>query len=322
MDRSILTQNFQREPKIFNNTPVLIIIGGATATGKSGLAIELADRVNSIILSADSRQVYREFTIGTAKPTQQEQNRIPHYLIDICDPTETLTVADYQMRAKEILAAYGTRLRDRGGVQFLVGGTGLYIKAIARGMKIPRVAPQPELRSQLEQLGQRTLYEMLQQVDTIAASRIHANDQVRTLRALEVFYVTGRPISAQQGEDPPKFPILYLALHSDRLEHRIAKRTGQMLEMGFVEEVKTLCEKYDEALPLLNTLGYAEMRQYLRGEISLSEAERLTVLHTRQFAKRQRTWFRAVSEIEWFDSDAEDLVDRTWARIQEFCGAI
>lgn len=314
MDRSILTQNFQNEPKIFNNTPVLIIIGGATATGKSGLAIELADRMNSIILSADSRQVYREFTIGTAKPTLQERNRVPHFLIDICDPTETLTVADYQMRVQEIL--------DWGGVQFLVGGTGLYIKAIARGMKIPRVAPQPELRSQLEQLGQKTLYEMLRQVDAIAASRIHANDQVRTLRALEVFYVTGRPISEQQGEEPPNFPILYLALDSDRLEQRIAKRTGQMIEMGFVEEVKTLCEKYGEQLPLLNTLGYAEMRQYLRGEISLSEAERLTVLHTRQFAKRQRTWFQAVSEIEWFDSDPVDLVDRVWVRIQEFYKAI
>ncbi|MBE9013097.1 tRNA (adenosine(37)-N6)-dimethylallyltransferase MiaA [Pseudanabaenaceae cyanobacterium LEGE 13415] len=311
MDRSILTQNFQNEPKIFINTPVLIIIGGATATGKSGLAIELAERFDSIILSADSRQVYREFTIGTAKPTRQERDRIPHYLIDICDPTETLTVADYQMRAQAILS--------RGKIQFLVGGTGLYIKAIARGMKIPRVAPQPELRSQLQQLGQKTLYEMLQQVDTIAANRIHANDQVRTLRALEVFYVTGRPISEQQGEDPPKFPILYLALNSDRLEQRIAKRTGQMLEMGFVEEVKTLCEKYGEQLPLLNTLGYAEMRQYLRGEISLSEAERLTVLHTRQFAKRQRTWFRGVSEIEWFDSDAVDLVDRVGSRIQQFC---
>ncbi len=310
MDRSILTQNFQDEPKILNNTPVLIIIGGATATGKSGLAIVLAERLKSIILSADSRQVYRDFTIGTAKPTQQEQNRVPHYLIDICDPTETLTVADYQMRAREVL--------DRGGIQFLVGGTGLYIKAIARGMKIPRVAPQAELRSQLAQLGQKTLYEMLQQVDAIAASRIHFNDQVRTLRALEVFYATGRPISEQQGEEPPNFPILQIALDSDRLEQRIAQRTGQMIETGFVTEVKTLCEKYGEDLPLLNTLGYAEMRQFLRGEISLKEVERLTVLHTRQFAKRQRTWFRADQSIEWFDSDAGDLVDRVWSRIEQF----
>ncbi|MER3433568.1 MAG: tRNA (adenosine(37)-N6)-dimethylallyltransferase MiaA [Leptolyngbya sp. ERB_1_1] len=310
MDRSILTQNFQVEPKILNNTPVLIIIGGATATGKSGLAIELAERLTSIILSADSRQVYREFTIGTAKPTRQEQDRVPHYLIDICEPTETLTLADYQMQAKRII--------DRGGIQFLVGGTGLYLKAIARGMKIPRVAPQEELRSQLEQLGQKTLHEMLQQVDAIAAGRIHPNDQVRTLRALEVFYVTGRPISEQQGEEPPTFPILQIALDSDRLEQRIAKRTAQMIEMGFVAEVETLYKKYGE-LPLLNTLGYAEMRQYLRGEISLSEAGRLTVLHTRQFAKRQRTWFRADRAIEWFDSDAGDLVDQVWKRIEEFC---
>jgi tRNA dimethylallyltransferase len=207
---------------------------------------------------------------------------------------------------------------DRGGIQFLVGGTGLYIKAIARGMKIPRVAPQMELRSQLENLGQKALYEMLRQVDTIATERIHPNDRLRTLRALEVFYVTGRPISAQQGEDPPTFPILQIGLDSDQLEQRIAKRTGQMTEMGFVSEVKTLCEKYGESLPLLNTLGYAEMRQYLRGEISLSEAERLTVLHTRQFAKRQRTWFRSIPEIEWFDADAVDLVDRVWQRVEQF----
>ena len=310
MDRSILAQNLTDDRTILNNTPVLIIIAGATATGKSGLAIELAERLESIILSADSRQVYREFTIGTAKPTAQERNRVPHYLIDSCEPTETLTVADYQMQARKIL--------DRGGVQFLVGGTGLYLKAIARGMKIPRVAPQGELRSQLATLGQKTLYAMLQQVDTIAADRIHANDQVRTLRALEVFYVTGRPISEQQGEDPPTFPMLHIGLDSDQLEQRISRRTGQMLELGFVSEVTALCEKYGEGLPLLNTLGYAEMRQYLRGEISLIEAERLTVLHTRQFAKRQRTWFRSVSELKWFDAEAGDLVDRVWQHVEQF----
>lgn len=314
MDRSILAQKSKNDQKRLDNTPVLIIIAGATATGKSGLAVEVAKRLDSIVLSADSRQVYREFTIGTAKPTQQEQNQIPHFLIDICDPTETLTVADYQAQARKII--------DRGGIQFLVGGTGLYIKAIARGMKIPRVAPQPELRSQLELLGQKTLYEMLKQVDAPATERIHANDQLRTLRALEVFYVTGRTISEQQGENPPSYPILQIGLDSDQLEERIAKRAGQMIELGLVEEVEMLCRKYGEDLPLLNTLGYAEIRQYLRGEISLKEAERLTVLHTRQFAKRQRTWFRAVPEVEWFDSDAADFVDRVWARIEEFGAAL
>lgn len=308
MDRSILTENFKDDRT--SNTPVLIIIAGATATGKSGLAIDLAQRLNSGILSADSRQVYREFTIGTAKPTQQEQNLVPHYLIDICDPTETLTVAQYQEQARAIL--------DRGGIWFLVGGTGLYIKAIARGMKIPRVAPQAELRSQLQQFGQQQLYAMLQQVDPVAADRIHANDQVRTLRALEVFYVTGRPISEQQGEDPPAYPILQIGLESDQLEQRIAKRTRHMIELGFVAETKMLCEKYGEDLPLLDTLGYREMRQYLRGELSIDQAERHTILHTRQFAKRQRTWFRADSTIQWFDADSLDLVDRTWQRITQF----
>lgn len=319
MDRSILTYKSQNDQKRLSNTPVLIIIAGATASGKSGLAIELAKRSQSIILSADSRQVYREFTIGTAKPTQRELNQVPHFLIDICEPTETLTVADYQERANGLIERVES---GEWGVAtphlFLVGGTGLYIKAIARGMKIPRVAPQLELRSQLETLGQKTLYAMLQQVDSAAAERIHANDQVRTLRALEVFYVTGHPISEQQGENPPNYPILQIGLESDQLEQRIAKRAGQMIEMGFVEEVERLCQKYGEDLPLLNTLGYAEMRQYLRGEFSLQEAERLTVLHTRQFAKRQRTWFRAVPELEWFDADAGNLVDRVWDRIQVF----
>jgi tRNA dimethylallyltransferase len=298
--------------------PSLIILCGATASGKSSLAISLAQRLNSVIISADSRQVYREFNIGTAKPTLQEQNLVPHYLIDICEPTETLTVAEFQERARGIIEC-----RDEGGrtispCPLLVGGTGLYIKSIVRGMKIPRVGPQAELRSQLELLGQRQCYALLEQVDPVSAQRIHANDQVRTLRALEVFYVTGRPISEQQGENPPTYPILQIGLESNILDERIRKRTAQMLAMGFETEVKMLCAKYGEDLPLLNTLGYSEMKQYLRGEISLEEAEQLIVLHTRQFAKRQRTWFRADPTIEWFNSDAPDLVEQVWQRVTQF----
>jgi tRNA dimethylallyltransferase len=325
--------------------PSLIILCGATASGKSSLAISLAQRLNSVIISADSRQVYREFNIGTAKPTLQEQNLVPHYLIDICEPTETLTVAEFQERAREVIEGRdeGGRMRDEGdegegkertqvlGPQsqlsptslispcpLLVGGTGLYIKSIVRGMKIPRVGPQAELRSQLELLGQRQCYALLKQVDSISAQRIHANDQVRTLRALEVFYVTGRPISEQQGENPPTYPILQIGLESDILDERIQKRTAQMLAMGFETEVKMLCAKYGEDLPLLNTLGYSEMKQYLRGEIPLEKAEQLIVLHTRQFAKRQRTWFRADPTIEWFNSDAPDLVEQVWQRVSQF----
>jgi tRNA dimethylallyltransferase len=308
IEQSILSENSKSDrQKIKLNTSVLILICGATAVGKSGLALSLAQRLGCKILSADSRQVYREFNIGTAKPTVDEQKIVKHELIDICSPLETLTVADYQEQAKSLI--------EENPQSLLVGGTGLYIKSIVRGMKIPRVAPQLELRSHLQSWGQPTLYAMLQQVDPDASDRIHANDQVRTLRALEVFYVTGIPMSEQQGEEPPTYPILQIGLESDQLEQRIQKRTGQMLDMGFEAEVKGLCEKYGEDLPLLSTLGYAEMKQYLRGEISYTEAERFIVLHTRQFAKRQRTWFRADPTIEWFDSSDLETV---WHRITEF----
>ncbi|WP_445635378.1 tRNA dimethylallyltransferase [Nostoc sp. DSM 114161] len=293
----------------------LIVICGATATGKSGLALALAMRLGSVILSADSRQVYREFDIGTAKPSLAEQKLVPHYLIDICDPTDTMTLADYQQKAQVLINSLVS-----GVPLLLVGGTGLYIRSIVQGMKIPRVAPQNELRSQLESLGQNQLYAMLQQVDPVAAQKIHANDSVRTLRALEVYYVTGYPISEQQGENPPNYPILQIGLDCDveKLEARIQQRTEQMIANGLVAEVEYLCQKYGADLPLLNTLGYQEIKQYLAGDISLDEAKELTVLHTRQFAKRQRTWFRAYPQIEWFDADDPDLLEKVWQRINEF----
>jgi len=292
----------------------LIVICGATATGKSGLGVSLAQRLGCVILGADSRQVYREFNIGTAKPTEEERGLVPHYLIDICEPTETLTVADYQEQAQ--------RLIDNLPVSplFLVGGTGLYIRAIVQGMKIPRVSPHPQLRSQLESLGQHQLYQMLQQVDAVAARKIHSHDLVRTLRALEVYYVTGFPISEQQGERPPTYPILqlYLDCEPDVLDLRIYGRTKQMIKDGLVEEVEYLCQRYGVDLPLLNTLGYAETKQYLAGEISLEAAIDLISLHTRQFAKRQRTWFRQSSNLEYFDVNSPDLLSSICNRFDDF----
>lgn len=297
--------------------PRLITICGATATGKSGVALALAGRLQSSILSADSRQVYREFDIGTAKPTAVDRTCVPHHFIDICDPTETMTLAEYQQQAQKLIAAVDFPVSPP---LLLVGGTGLYIKSVVRGLKIPRVAPMPELRSQLAELGQSQCYAMLQQVDRSAAEKIHLNDPVRTLRALEVFYVTGRSISEQQGENPPNYPILQIGLDCDIdvLVDRIKQRTEQMLERGWIAEVEYLCKKYGCDLPLLNTLGYQEIKQYLAGDITLEEAKNLTVLHTRQFAKRQRTWFRAYPEIEWFDVSIPDLLERVWQRVQEF----
>ena len=286
----------------------LIVICGATASGKSGLALELAQRLNTVILSADSRQVYRQFDIGTAKPSAEEQKLIKHYLIDICEPTATLTLAEYQKQAQTLIES------DLGTDKplLLVGGTGLYLKSIVQGLKIPRVSPQQELRQQLQALGQAQCYQFLGQVDIKAAQKIHPNDETRTLRALEVFYTTGRPISEQQGENPPSYPILQIGLDCgvQDLEERIKRRTQTMLERGLVKEVETIINQYGEDLPLLDTLGYREIKEYLKGDISLDSAQYMIVLHTRQFAKRQRTWFRGNREIQWFDANSVDLVEQ------------
>ena len=333
----------------------LIVICGPTASGKSGLAIAIAQRIreqtsreqtsreqtsrertsreqtdwtyeDAVILSADSRQIYREFDIGTAKPSAAEQAQVPHYLIDICDPTATLTLADYQNQAQALIRTFhDSSDQPAGSIPLLVGGTGLYIKSIIRGLKIPRVAPQVELRSQFKALGQPYAYALLKQVDAIAARSIHPNDQVRTLRALEVFYVTGTPITKQQGEHPPPYPILQIGLDCvglDALEQRIAHRMEQMVEMGFVQEVETLCQTYGADLPLMKTLGYQEVAQFLAGDVSLLEAKHLTVRHTRQFAKRQRTWFRSDPTIHWFDADASNVVDQVWETIQSFHASV
>ncbi|MGI0480326.1 tRNA (adenosine(37)-N6)-dimethylallyltransferase MiaA [Geminocystis sp. CENA526] len=290
----------------------LIVICGATASGKSSLGLKLAQRLNTIIISADSRQVYQEFDIGTAKPTLTEQKLIPHYLIDICHPRETLTLADYQEKAQHII-------NSSVSIPLLVGGTGLYINSITKGLKIPRVAPQPTLRSQLESYSQQERYRFLQQVDGKSCEKIHCNDEIRTIRALEVYYVTGKPISEQQGENPPTYPILTIGLHLDQIaiEKRIKQRTRIMLEEGLVKETENLIQKYGVDLPLLNTLGYAEIKQYLTGEISLNQAEELIVIHTRQFAKRQRTWFNANQDIQWFDADSPQLLEEVWQTINQ-----
>ena len=299
---------------------MIIAICGATATGKSGLALQIAQSFNSVIISADSRQVYREFNIGTAKPSLAEQKLIPHYLIDICEPTKTLTLAEYQQQANQLIENYPQIALDPSFPPLLVGGTGLYLKSITRGLKIPRVSPHPELRSQLSALGQTQLYAFLRQIDPIAAQKIHFNDQTRTIRALEVFYVTGKAISAQQGENPPNYPILQIGLDCelDVLEKRIASRTHKMIELGLVAEVENLLQKYGENLSLLDTLGYSEIKQYLAGDLSLEKAIALTITHTRQFAKRQRTWFRGNSSIEWFDNNKPNLLEQVSIRIQEF----
>ncbi|MFO0210489.1 MAG: tRNA (adenosine(37)-N6)-dimethylallyltransferase MiaA, partial [Pseudanabaena sp.] len=225
------------------NSVGLIVILGATATGKTSLAIALAKHLNVPILSADSRQVYRYLDIGTAKPTIEERQGVPHYLIDIIEPDQTLTLADYQDQAQTLIAKF----HAEGVTPILVGGSGLYIKAITAGLKIPRVPPQPHLRSQLEELGQHYCYQVLQQIDPVGAIKIHANDQVRTLRSLEVFYVTGQPLSSQQYEQPPSYPIVQIGLDCiDLNAYRklVGDRNEQMLAQGWLDEIRDLQQRY------------------------------------------------------------------------------
>ncbi len=294
------------------------MICGPTATGKTELGIALAQKLNSVIINADSRQVYRELDIGTAKPTPAQRAQVPHFLIDWVAPTVQVTVAEYQRAAQALIAQW----QGRGKIPVLVGGSGLYIQAVVRGLSIPPVAPQPTLRAQLSTYSQGERYAFLQQVDPASAAKIHPHDPVRTLRALEVYYVTGVPLSQLQGQQPPPYPVLWLYVDSDRLAERIQRRTRQMIAEGLVQETEQLRAKYGPDLPLLKTLGYQEISNYLAGHDTLETAQALIVKHTCQLAKRQRTWFRAQTGLVTLNSDRPDLLPYSWAKVQAFLTAI
>ncbi len=294
------------------------MISGPTATGKTDLGIALAQKMDSVIINADSRQVYQELDIGTAKPTRLQRTQVPHYLMDWVAPTAAVTVAQYQREAQGLIA----QLHGRGKIPLLVGGSGLYLQAVIQGLRIPPVAPQPALRQQLSCYSQRERYDFLQQIDPTSASKIHPHDLVRTLRALEVYYVTGMPLSSLQGQNIPPYPVLYFYLDSEKLTERISQRTQTMLALGLVAETQGLQAKYGVDLPLLKTLGYQEISHYLAGHYSLAKAEALIVQHTHQLVKRQRTWFRAQTGLVRLNADRPDLIAYSWTKVQEFLTAI
>ncbi|MGE5706814.1 MAG: tRNA (adenosine(37)-N6)-dimethylallyltransferase MiaA [Bacteroidota bacterium] len=287
----------------------LLVLAGPTASGKTSLAIRLAQRFGGILLSADSRQVYRFFDIGTAKATRAEREAAEHRLIDIAEPTETLTAAQYQRLAhEEIKQAHAS-----GAIPILVGGTGFYIRSVTGGLSIPEVPPDPAFRASLQ--GRADLHERLMEIDPVAAGRIHRNDSVRIVRALEVFHHTGKPISQLQKKVECPYSLLYLALDWEReaLYERIDARAHQMIEQGFVEEVRFLAQKYGEDLPLLRTLGYAEILSCLRGESDLEGAIALIQKNTRNYAKRQLTWFRHEEGVQWIPPAFEEAERRVEA---------
>lgn len=303
------------------NIRPLIAIVGPTAVGKTALALRLADELPVEVVSADSRQVYRYMDIGTAKPTAEERQRVRHHLLDIVDPDEVFTLAQYQSLAYEAI----DDIQHRGHIPLLVGGTGLYVKAVLEGLSIPRVPPDQRLREQLyteaTTKGYEELHRRLRELDPVAAERIDARNVRRVVRALEVCYLMGKPISSLQEAKPPPYSILSIGLTMPRplLYQRIDQRVERMVALGLVEEVRSLVARgYNYDLPSMSGLGYRQIGMYLRGEVTLDEAVALIKRHTRRFVRHQANWFRLDDpEILWFDA-AEDILRAVLAKIKEF----
>ena len=293
----------------------LVVIVGPTAVGKTALAIELAQRFDGEIVSADSRQIYRGMDLGTAKPTRQEQMLAPHHLIDIVVPDEPYTLANYQAQAYAAIDG----VLARGKQPFLVGGTGLYVRAVVKGLRIPRVPPNEALRAQLALENGAALYERLRTLDPDAAARIDPRNVRRTIRALEVCLTTGEKFSALGRSSPPPYSITQIGLTLSRSElyARIDARVERMMTDGLVAEVEALvAQGYGWELPSMSGLGYREIGEYLRGEVSLDEAVANIKRDTRDLVRRQYAWFRLKDEhIHWFENapvgEIERFVDAT-----------
>lgn len=291
--------------------PPLIIVQGATAVGKTGLAIELAKRFDGEIIGADSRQIYHYMDIGTAKPNPSQMAEVPHHLIDIVDPDYNLTVAEYQDLAYQAIE----EILNRDRIPFLVGGTGQYITAVEEGWSIPRVPPNSDVRAELEAFaesqGVEALHERLTQADPISAERIHPNNVRRVVRALEVFEITGEPISKLQQKKPPPYRILRygLKLNRELLYPRADKRVDIMIDDGFVEEVQTLLNLgYSRDLPSMTGLGYLEIAEHLLDGAPLDDAIQKTKFSTHEFIRRQDVWFRGHDNgILWHNVEALDV---------------
>jgi tRNA dimethylallyltransferase len=290
-----------------NGTEPLYVILGPTAVGKTAVGLRVAEQIGAEIISADSAAVYCGMDIGTAKPTPEERARVPVHLIDVADPDEPFTAAKFRELALEAIR----EIRARGKRVLIVGGTGLYLRVLLHGFSLAPPPSDPELRrhlqAQAEAQGLNALYERLKAVDPPAAARIHPNDAVRIIRALEVYEMTGKPISAWQRRAESELPALKFGLTMPRpmLYRRIDERVDQMMAQGFLQEVQNLLSKgYNKDLPALKGLGYRHLIAYLRGEMGLEEAVRQWKRDTRHFAKRQMTWFRREPGVIWIDASA------------------
>lgn len=295
------------------------MILGPTAVGKSDLAIELAEKFPGEIVSADSRLVYRGMDIGTAKPSPNDQVRVPHHMIDIVEPGHEFSVVEYRRLADSAIEDIHTR----GQIAYLVGGTGQYLRAVLEGWQPP---PRPEdssVRTELREFARRhspkELHDRLREVDPVRAREIHPNNVRRVIRALEIYQTTGEPPSELQTKHPPDYDVLQIGLTMEKsaLQARIVERIDRMLETGLADEVRQLLEKgVPPDASALSAIGYPQMVDYLEGELSLGAARQQIMDETFDFLRRQNTWFKPEDpHIEWFVVD-EGVLDRLKARIR------
>jgi len=290
--------------------PLLVVILGPTASGKTALSLHLAERLQGEIVSCDSVAVYRELEIGTAKPSQGERRRVPHHLIDIAGPEESVTAGDYSRLARQALG----EIAARGHLPIVVGGSGLYLRALLEGLFSgpPRSEElRIRLRERAQERGTDYLHKLLRRIDPAAAQTIHANDVPKVVRALEVSISARTPMTGlwRQGRDALQgFRILRVGLNPDReaLYARINQRAQEMFSNGLLEETRVLVERYGSSAWPLNSLGYKQAMQHLRGEISLEQAVLAAQQGHRNYAKRQMTWFRRKPEVHWVTDFGSD----------------
>ena len=296
----------------------LLVIVGPTGTGKSSLALQLAEKHNGEIVSADSRQIYTGMDIGTGKEIENTHikiqkfknrwvvNEIPIHLYDVITPDKTFSVAAYQQIAYEAING----IISRGKTPFLVGGTGLYIRAVVEGMKIPKIAPDLKLRAKLESRSLASLAAELEKVDPETADNIDKLNPRRIIRALEIYYISGESLSKLKGKYTIQYNTLKIGLTSERkyLYERVDNQVEEWFEQGFIEEVKSLFAKGNrENLTSMTSLGYRQVGMYLRGRISLDEAKQRIKWELHNYIRAQLTWFRKEPHISWFDISAEDF---------------
>ncbi|MGJ0846722.1 tRNA (adenosine(37)-N6)-dimethylallyltransferase MiaA [Tissierella praeacuta] len=293
----------------------LFILIGPTAIGKTALSVELAKRINGEIISADSMQIYKYMNIGSAKITKEEMENIPHHLIDIIFPNEDFTVADFKNNAVKLIKD----INSRGKLPIVAGGTGLYINSLVYNLNFTQVAPNEEIRVKLESLGDKHgneyLHQELEKIDIESAEKISVNDRKRIIRAIEIFEITGKPMSEHNKNfrvPVEDYNLVMIGLNMDRKElyNRINLRVDIMIEEGLVEEVNNLLKMgYNKELVSMQGIGYKEIIMYLEGNISLEKSVELIKQGSRNYAKRQLTWFRRDNRIKWVNVDKFSNLD-------------